>query len=63
MYKCLSYFSCEDGLFFKGVVYDHLPKNSKYHGLFEEMDERIKVEVSGQEVETAAFKPKRRKRK
>ena len=63
MFKCLTYFSCEDGMFIKGVVYNHLPNNSKYHGLFEELDERITVEVSGQEVETAAFKPRGKKRK
>lgn len=63
MYKCLSYISCEDGMFFKGRVYKDLPSNPKYHGLFKEVEKRKEVEVSGESVETAAIEPKKRGRK
>lgn len=63
MYRCLSYISCEDGKFFKGVVYDHLPSNTKYHGLFQEIEKRKKVEIQGEEIETASLEPPKRKRK
>lgn len=62
MYKCLSYISCEDGKFFKGAVYDRLPKNPKYHSLFVEVQQRKEVEVSGEKVETASMEPPKRKR-
>lgn len=64
MFKCLSQFSCEDGVFIKGGVYDSLPNNSKYHGLFEEIESpKKRVEIQGEEVETASIKPPKRKRK
>lgn len=63
MYKCLSYISCEDGKYFKGAIYESLPSNTKYHGLFQEIEKRKKVEVSGEEVETASIQPPKRKRR
>lgn len=62
-YKCKSQISCEDGKFFKGAVYNCLPKNPKYHSLFEEVKKRKKVDIAGEEVETAAVNPPKQKRK
>lgn len=64
MYRCLSYISCEDGKFFKGAVYDRLPKNPKYRGLFVEVEGRKEIEIHGETIETASINPpKKRGRK
>ena len=60
MHRCLTYFVCEDGKFIKGAVYGRLPNNTKYHGLFIELETpKKRVEVQEKEVETASIKPKR----
>ena len=61
MYKCITNFSCADGKYFKGSVYDALPSSNK--NFFVELkSEKRKVEISGETVETASIEKKTEKR-
>ena len=42
MYKSLHNFSCDDGKYFKGEVYDNLPSEKKYHNRFEKVEKKSK---------------------